>query len=218
MELLATILTNAAPYVHFISFALLVLAGFSFPISEDLVFIISASIAATIIPENTYYIFAGCFLGAYSSDIVAYAIGRYAGGRILASSRLYKIKFFNKNFSKERLGKLEMYFDKYGSKTLFFGRFVPFGVRNMLFMTAGLIKMKFKKFLLIDFIALVCTSSILFYLGYSFGENYRIIFPYLNRYKILIFILFIFIAILFNRKRIFYFWNKLFKKTFYSQL
>ena len=53
MDYITNILLNAAPYVHFISFGLLLLAGFNLPISEDLVFIVSASIAATMVPVVT---------------------------------------------------------------------------------------------------------------------------------------------------------------------
>ena len=76
MEFLSELLYEWARYVHLISFGLLILAGFNFPVSEDLIMIISGSIAATIVPENTFYIFAGCFWGAYFSDIIAYSLGR----------------------------------------------------------------------------------------------------------------------------------------------
>ncbi len=196
MDILVSILQSAAPQAHFIAFGLLLLAGINIPVSEDIVFIISASLAATVVPENMYKLFAGCFAGAYLSDIIAYSIGRFAGTRILQSSRLYKIKFFNKNFSRAKMIKIETYFSNYGAKTLFFGRFIPFGVRNMLFMTSGLIKMPLKKFLLVDFLALVFTSIILFKLGLIFGENYKNLFSILQQYKIIIFSVFIAIVLL----------------------
>lgn len=185
-----------APNVHFISFGLLILAGFNFPVSEDLVFIVSASIAATIVPENTVYIFTGCFLGAYFSDVIAYVLGRTLGRKLL------KISFFQKFFPEEKIEKIERYFLKYGGKTLFFGRFIPFGMRNVLFATSGIVKMKIRKFLAVDLMALSVTSTIMFYLGYSLGRNYKVIFPYLNRYKfaiLAIFILFIVFILIRNR-------------------
>ncbi len=196
METLVSLLQSAAPEAHFIAFGLLVLAGFNFPVSEDIIIILSASLAATVVPENTVKLFIGCFAGAYISDIIAYLIGRFAGARILQSERFYKIKFFNKNFSKKRMAKIENYFEKYGVKTLFFGRFIPFGVRNMLFMTSGLIKLPMKKFLLIDLAALAMTSTILFKLGMIFGSNYQVLLDAINQYKIIIFSIFIFIIVL----------------------
>ncbi len=203
MDIIISLLQTAAPKAHFIAFGLLVLAGFNLPVSEDIIFIISSSLAATVVPENFYKLFIGCFMGAYISDVIAYGIGRFAGNKVLESNRLYKIKVFKKNFSREKLKKIELYFDKYGAKTLFFGRFIPFGVRNMLFITAGLIKMPFRRFLIVDLAALSFTSSILFYLGHIFGQNYQELFLQLKKYKIIIFSLFIvFLLLLFWKHKL----------------
>ncbi len=168
------LLTGMAPYTQYISFALLVLSGFSLPISEDIVFIISASIAATMARENRYYIFIGCVLGAITGDTVAYCIGRYGINRILFNKFLERIKFIKREKTERRLRRMQEYFQRYGGKTIFFGRFIPFGMRNVIFMTCGLIRMKFMKFFLTDLLALACTSAILFTLGYSFGNKYEI--------------------------------------------
>jgi len=190
------IIVGLAPFTHYISFGLIILAGFNIPISEDVVFIISASIAATTVPQNAPYIFAGCFLGAYLSDIVAYAIGRYGINKIVFSKIMIRSKIVDREKIEDKIKIIRGYFDRYGGKTLFFARFVPFGVRNITFMTCGLIKMKIAKFLIIDLCAATCTSIILFYLGYTFGNNYEMILPYVSRYKFIIFGIFISIVIL----------------------
>ncbi len=182
-EIVVEYMHQMAPYTHFVAFGLLILAGLNMPVSEDIVYIVSASIAATIVPEHTVKIFIGCFLGAYFSDIMVYGIGRYGARRLLS------IPFFQKWIGLARVRKVETYFKKYGMKTLFFGRFVPFGMRNILFMSAGMARMKFFYFLVVDALALTVTSSILFYLGFKLGENFRMIFPYLDRFK------FVFIAV-----------------------
>ncbi len=185
MEFLSNILTTLAPQIHFIAFGLLILSGLNFPISEDIVFILSGAISVTLAPENIYFAYAGCFLGAYISDFIAYAIGRF-GGRKLAHT-----PFFKKILPEEKLQKMEFYFTRYGAKTVLFGRFIPFGVRNIIFISSGFSKMRFTRFMVADIIPLSITSSLLFYLGYSFGENYRDILPYLDRYKVIIFGLFL---------------------------
>lgn len=88
-----------------------------------------------------------------------------------------------------KINTMKDYFRAYGGKTLFLGRFIPFGVRNIIFMTCGLIKLPLSRFMIIDLCAVICTSTILFTLGYSFGNNYELIFPYLNKYKFIIAIL-----------------------------
>lgn len=181
-----SLLMGMIPYVQYVSFGLLLLAGLNLPVSEDIVFIVSASLAATIVPENTFYIFAGCFLGAFMSDLEAYLIGRFAIKRMLSGTILNRLNIFNSKKLEQKIETVRRYFLKYGGKTLFAGRFIPFGVRNVLFMTSGLIHMNIIKFIIIDLCALICTSTILFSLGYSFGNKLEHIFPYLNRYKLVI--------------------------------
>ncbi len=194
MDITNILTESVAHNLHFISFGLLILAGFNIPISEDLVFILSASIAAAVYPENTYLIFAGCFLGAYLSDLTAYAIGRHG------LPLIQKIGFLKSEKMKERIVSLHIYFKKYGGKTLFFGRFIPFGVRNIMFITAGLVRVNLIKFMVIDFLALSITSTILFATGYKFGENIDLIMMYLSKYKIIIFVIFLTVILIFFLK------------------
>jgi len=197
---IANILTHSvANNLHLISFGLLFLAGFNIPISEDLVFIISASIAASVIPENRYLIFAGCFLGAFISDLIAYSIGRHGFPLI------QKFGFLKSERTRKRIDNLQIYFKKYGGKTLFFGRFIPFGVRNIMFLAAGLVKFGRLKFMIFDLAALSITSTILFVIGYKFGENIETIKIYLSNYRIIIFsffVVFVIFAIRFLRRKI----------------
>ncbi|MBP8082619.1 MAG: DedA family protein [Spirochaetes bacterium] len=187
-------LISMAPYLHFVSFGLLILAGFNLPIPEDIVMIVSGSIAATIVPENTVIIIAGCFLGAYISDIYAYCVGRYFLNWIIRHKRMSKI------VPMKKIHTMEQYFAKYGEKTLFFGRFIPFGFRNAIFMTSGILGMKFLHFLIIDFLALCATTSILFTLGYKFGSKYQVVIDFANKFYFILFPILILVIILFVRK------------------
>lgn len=180
MELLNSFLSDAVPYLHFISFFLLILSGLNFPISEDLVFIISASIAAVYAPEKAAIIFAGCFSGALLSDIMVYGAGKYIGPGVL------KISFFKKVFPEKIVSNIKKHYFEHGNKTLFFGRFIPFGVRNILFFTAGMVNINFKKFLIVDISALTVTSFLWFNLGYAAGGNYAEIIPFLNNFRFFI--------------------------------
>jgi membrane protein DedA with SNARE-associated domain len=143
------------------------LAGLNFPISEDLLLIISGVLASTIVPENTYKLFLGVFLGAYLSDWVAYWIGRSLG------TQLWRFRWFARGVKRERFEKVERYYERYGAITLLVGRFIPFGVRNCLFMTAGMAKMGFLKFILADGVACLASNSALFWLAYLGGKNYH---------------------------------------------
>ncbi|MBN1500834.1 MAG: DedA family protein [Spirochaetes bacterium] len=188
-----------AQYTPLIAFTLLFLAGFNLPVSEDLVIIVSASIAATITPDKTFIILLACFSGAFISDVFVYLIGKYFAVRIVNH------KYVRKIIPASKINTIAIFFKKYGSKTLFFGRFIPFGVRNAIFMTCGLVKMDLFHFTIIDLSALTLTTAILFFLGYKFGENYSRILNFVGHFKILVIIVIIIIIII---KLIFYFIRK----------
>lgn len=132
MDYIIQFIFDHAQYAHWIVFCALMLAGLNIPISEDLMVIFSAVLAATVIPENTIELFVALFLGCYLSDWVCYWIGRKLG------PKLWKIRWFSKTFKKKKVEQIHAYYEKYGFFTLLFGRFIPFGVRNALFLTAGL--------------------------------------------------------------------------------
>lgn len=164
MEELLLIIQDHIHYAHFIIFGAMLLAGLNIPISEDAMLFISALLASKH-PEYLPQLFLGIYLGAYFSDLICYSLGRFLG------PRLFEIRFFAKMVSSERIDKISAYYEKYGVITLILGRFIPFGVRNALFLTAGLGKMNFIKFALSDLLACTISTISFFTLYYHYGES-----------------------------------------------
>lgn len=152
---------DIAPWLIFF---VLLLAGLNLPVSEDAMLFISAILAAKN-PDMLYSLFFAVYMGAFFSDIICYWLGRTLG------PRLWKIQFFAKMVSPERVDQMGQYYKKYGIITLVVGRFIPFGVRNALFLTAGLSKMNFAKFAFSDFLACSISSLAFFSLYYTYGEK-----------------------------------------------
>lgn len=174
METLLQWLTLHAAHAHYILFGLLMVSGFSLPVSEELILILGGVVASSIIPEHTIHLFIAVFLGCYFSDWIAYWLGRVMG------VRLYRMKWLAFALSEKRVARLTRFYSRYGTLTLLLGRFIPFGVRNGIFMTAGVGKMHFGKFALIDGIGCLFFSLILFSLAYSFGQNYEALRSYVD--------------------------------------
>lgn len=153
---------HLAPWLMF---GLLFLAGFNLPVSEDAMLFIAGVLAAQN-PEYAGKLFAGVFLGAYISDLICYGfMGRYLG------PKLFQIKFFAKMIDQKKIDKVTSFYNKYGVWTLIIGRFIPFGVRNALFITAGLGKMNALKFALSDLVACIISCSFFFWLYRTYGET-----------------------------------------------
>ncbi|NGX60587.1 MAG: Inner membrane protein [Chlamydiae bacterium] len=165
MDSLLIFVQDHAQYAHWVLFGLLMLAGLNLPVSEDLLVVLSGVLASNFVPENVWKLFTAVFLGAFLSDWIGYWIGRLWG------KNLWKIRWFANFFPDRRLKQIEVYYKKYGILTLLFGRFIPFGVRNALFFTAGMGKISFRKFLLCDGVACLTSNAILFTLSYTFGKS-----------------------------------------------
>lgn len=162
---------------HWIFFLLLMLAGINIPISEDLVLLTGGAIASTCIPDETLHLYLWIYAGCWISAWEAYAIGRCFG------PRLYDIRWFRHVITRNRIIRLHHYYEKFGVFTFIVGRFIPGGVRNALFLTAGLGKMPFWKFIARDGFACLISSSVIFSIGFSLGENYRLVLHYLKTYN-----------------------------------
>jgi membrane protein DedA with SNARE-associated domain len=165
-DILAFICANAH-HAHWIIFGLLLLAGINVPISEDVILLTAGAIVATCLPDSFFYLYIWIFIGCWISAWEAYAIGRFLG------PKLYDIKWFSHILTRSRIERLHYYYEKYGIMTFIVGRFIPGGVRNTLFMTSGLGKMPFLTFILRDLVAVAIQSSVLYYIGFQFGEHYH---------------------------------------------
>jgi membrane protein DedA with SNARE-associated domain len=149
------------PPVAFIS---LLLAGLNFPISEDLI-IITGALLSHGRRANIVYNLAAIYLGAIISDFFVYWVGTKV------QKGTSNLKFFSRPASGKALERMHHYLDKYGIFTFIVGRFIPFGVRNTLFFTAGFFRLKLRVFALYDIIAAMISINTLFFLAYNFGDD-----------------------------------------------
>lgn len=191
MESIFTYICVHVEYAPFIFLGLLFLAGLNVPISEDLLLITSGAIASRCLPDQYFSLYLWMFLGCWISGWEAYWIGRILG------PKLYQYSWFNRVINPESIKKLHEYYEKFGIWTFIAGRFIPGGVRNALFITSGMGKMPFFLFTTRDFFAALISTSVMFYLGYAFGENYEVISTYFihyHRFALAVLVLFIIIG------------------------
>lgn len=191
MEEIFSYICAHAEYAGMVLFGLLLLSGFNVPISEDLIIITGGALVTTCIPHHYFQIYLWVFAGSWLSAWEAYWIGRLFG------PKLYNIRWFNWAINPGRIAKLHHYYEKFGAFTFIVGRFFPGGIRNGLFMTAGMGKMPFLVFIIRDGIAAVISTNFFFYLGHLFAKNYHLIVHYFVKYDRIALGCIIVIAILF---------------------
>ena len=163
MEQITEFIHSHVQYAPLIIFFVLCLAGLCVPVSEDGVLFITALLAKSN-PDLFYILFFAAYSGVYISDLIAYGLGRKLG------PELWRIRFFARWVPRKNIDRMHGFYKKYGIITLFIGRFIPFGVRNALFITAGLGRMPIVKFLFFDLAAATTSCVIYFYLYYTYGE------------------------------------------------
>ena len=71
-------------------------------------------------------------------------------------------------FLKKKLTRAERWFQKYGDKSVLFGRMIPI-FREIISIPAGLLKMKLTKFLTYTILGSCAYSITLIFIGYYFG-------------------------------------------------
>lgn len=105
------------------------------------------------------------------------ALPLYYLGRLLNEDRLmvFTEKYGKYVFVKPSdIRSSSVWFDKHGSKAVFFGRMVP-GIRSFISIPAGMSKMPMLPFLAFTALGSSIWTSLLTIAGYYFGENYEVI-------------------------------------------
>lgn len=101
---------------------------------------------------------AGSTAGALIIYTISLKLGRIALLRYLRYARI----------TEEHLDKVDRWFAKYGEKVVFFGRMVP-GIREIVSIPAGILKMRIGKFTIFTFTGSCVWSVLLSIVGYYFG-------------------------------------------------
>ncbi len=127
--------------------------------------IVAAGVASRLAQLRWYYALPACLVGALLGDSLMYAIGRFFGARILKEH-----PWWSGFLTPERERTIENLLKKHGIKAFFVARFLV-GLRSPFYLTAGMLKVKYRWFLLAD---LVCASVVIggfFGLSYAFGDR-----------------------------------------------
>jgi len=174
-------LSQNIEYFPIAAFFCLLLAGLNFPISEDLIIITGALICQEREkPSLLVSTFAAIYAGVVISDYFPYFLGKYIRKGTI------KFRFAVRLASSKKLDRMHYYLEKHGIFTFIVCRFIPFGIRNTLFMSSGFFGLRLRRFALYDIIAATISVSTLFFLTYHFGDSIE---KPLNAVRIVLFVL-----------------------------
>ena len=159
-----------------------------------------------IIPGSVAVIIGGFLVAQGSMDFgdlfIFVAIAAILGDNFsfyLGQKGIISFKDGNKIFRPNLLKKGENYFEKHGSKSVFFGRFIGW-VRPIVPFVAGVFNLNRKTFLTWDILSGICWAIVHIAIGYFFGQAWRSIALWSARGSIFIGILVIFLILFYLLK------------------
>ncbi len=171
IELLIQSHMTLAPYLIFV---LLLIAGANVPISEDLLNIAAASLAAAH-PEMTLQLASAVLLGAYAGDQVSYWFGRVIEPVI--ENRFYRRSQYSPSRERHyiryhrRRSWIKDHSQRHPALLLIVGRYLPFGFRNILHMSVGFVRIPYITYLLYDILGVALTTGLLFFTVHHYGST-----------------------------------------------
>jgi membrane protein DedA with SNARE-associated domain len=116
------------------------------------------------------------FLAAVAGDSIGFWIGRLGGRRLVL--RLGRYVFL----TEERLNKAEGFFERHGGKIVAVARFVD-GLRQFNGIVAGVVNMRWWRFLVFNMIGAALWSVVWTGLGYKAGQHIDRIYDTVSRYQ-----------------------------------
>ncbi|MEM6798236.1 MAG: DedA family protein [Planctomycetota bacterium] len=157
------LVVQKASYFGFIAF--LALCGLGLPIPEEAPLVLAGVLSSNGTLEHPTWAFGACLLGALLGDSIMYFIGRRLG-----HGYLMKHPRFARFIDPEREEKFEHIVTRHGFKLVLLTRFL-IGVRGPVYFAAGAARVPYWRFLMWDFFAASIVVSVVFGLGYYYGQS-----------------------------------------------
>jgi len=151
-----------AQYPYLGAAIVFVLCGLGLPLPEEIV-LVSAGYVCFKDFAFVGWMIVACSASILAGDGVPFLLGRLFGPRLL---RLRPLRMV---VNRRRLARLDLWFRRRGDLAVFFARFVP-GLRVVAYFTAGTLRMRAHRFLLLDLAGIVLVCPPLILIGYHFGD------------------------------------------------
>lgn len=144
-------------------FLILLATGLGVPIPEELPIVIAAMMARWEV-MHWWGALLSCLGGVLAGDMLLYTLGRHFGRRILQWPPARRI------LTPEREARVMHAYHRHGLKFVVMARLIM-GLRAAAFLTAGLVRVPFPRFLLVDVTAVLVSVPISFGVAYAIADS-----------------------------------------------
>lgn len=143
---------------------------------------------------------AGALFATTAGSVIG-AMIMYWAGRLFGRERTAWFFVHTPLLKLSDLEKTEAWFEKHGTKAVFFGRMVPI-FRSIISIPAGVAKMNFSVFLVLTTLGSLIWNSIFVGAGYQLGTNWHVIEPYADWFQRLVILAVLVVVIWFITTRL----------------
>lgn len=142
----------------------LALTGCGLPVPEEVALVLAGVLSNQGILRPEFALVA-CILGTLTGDTITYTIGRHWGRNLVeAHPRLSKL------LHAENGKRFEAAMNDHAFKVMLISRFI-IGVRATVYLTAGVVRIPYRRFLMYDIFCVSAMVSTVFFLAYYFGDD-----------------------------------------------
>jgi membrane protein DedA with SNARE-associated domain len=142
---------------------LVTLTGAGLPVPEE-VFVIGAAIAAAAGTLDPWLALAACMFGVLLGDSLMYFLGAHFGRGLLNDQR-----WFARMLTPANEAHIEQLIQRHGMKMFLAARFLV-GLRMPFYITSGILRIGYRRFLLLDFVCTCINIGAFFGLAYFLSE------------------------------------------------
>jgi membrane protein DedA with SNARE-associated domain len=170
------LLYNGA-YLYLILSLLLIGGAFGLPIPEDLPLIL-AGVAVNLGKARWDLIYLSAYLSIILGDLIIFGIGYRFG------FTLFQLRFIRARISPERITEINARLEKHAISMIVIARHL-FYLRTATFLACGAFRMSVARFILIDAIAALLSTSIMISAGYFAAEHLSALLEFMQKVKLI---------------------------------
>lgn len=188
MDILQTLLDLFAEYGYWVVFFGVMLENAGLPIPGETI-LLAAGFASALGMFRLPVVMLIAATGAVIGDNIGYWVGYYYGRGFFEKFGRYLL------LTPPRLARMDAFFDRHGSKTIFVARFIT-GLRVFAAVFAGASRMRWRTFFLYNVGGAIVWATVIATVGHLFGDSWPLLERWIGRSGVILLVVVLLILVI----------------------